>query len=63
MTARGRDLLGRPVPAGDARAVPPVPEQALPAREALRLLDGVGHFPHQEAPDVVTAALLAHDAR
>ena len=28
-----------------------------PDRE-LELLDGVGHFPHQEVPDVVTAALL-----
>lgn len=26
----------------------------------LQVLDGVGHFPHQEAPDVVTAALLEH---
>jgi pimeloyl-ACP methyl ester carboxylesterase len=26
----------------------------------LELLDGIGHFPHQEAPDVVTAALLEH---
>jgi pimeloyl-ACP methyl ester carboxylesterase len=26
----------------------------------LRMLDGVGHFPHQEAPDLVTALLLEH---
>ena len=26
----------------------------------LRLLDGVGHYPHQEAPELVSAALLAH---
>ena len=26
----------------------------------LQVLDGVGHFPHQEAPDDVSAALLAH---
>lgn len=29
----------------------------------LQVLDGVGHFPHQEAPDDVSAALLAHLAR
>ena len=34
---RGRDALGRPVPAGDPTAVPPVPEQALPPGEALVL--------------------------
>jgi len=26
----------------------------------LQMLDGVGHFAHQEAPELVTAALLAH---
>ncbi|MCW2724225.1 MAG: putative hydrolase [Frankiales bacterium] len=26
----------------------------------LQVLDGVGHFPHQEAPEAVSAALLAH---
>ncbi|MCA1712875.1 MAG: alpha/beta hydrolase [Actinobacteria bacterium] len=26
----------------------------------LQVLDGVGHFPHQEVPDVVSAALVAH---
>ena len=26
----------------------------------LEILDGVGHFPHEEAPDAVTDALLAH---
>jgi len=26
----------------------------------LRLLDGVGHFPHEEAPELVTAAVLDH---
>ena len=28
----------------------------------LQVLPGVGHFPHEEAPEAVTAALLAHDA-
>lgn len=27
----------------------------------LQVLDGLGHFPHEEDPDTVTAALLAHD--
>ena len=26
----------------------------------LRLLDGLGHFPHQEAPGRVSAALVEH---
>jgi pimeloyl-ACP methyl ester carboxylesterase len=26
----------------------------------LQVLDGVGHFPHQEAPELVSSALLAH---
>jgi pimeloyl-ACP methyl ester carboxylesterase len=26
----------------------------------MRMLDGVGHFPHEEAPDLVTALLLEH---
>jgi pimeloyl-ACP methyl ester carboxylesterase len=26
----------------------------------LRLLDGLGHFPHQEAPELVSAALIEH---
>ncbi len=34
---RGRDRLGRPVPPGDPRAVPDVPERALPAADALAL--------------------------
>ena len=34
---RGRDRLGRPVPAGDPRCVPDVPEQALAPRDALAL--------------------------
>ncbi len=34
---RGRDRLGRPVPAGDPSALPDVPEQALPPGEALTL--------------------------
>lgn len=34
---RGRDALGRPVPADSSEAVEPVPEQALPADEALAL--------------------------
>ena len=29
---------------------------------ALRVLPGVGHFPHEEAPETVGAALLAHAA-
>lgn len=33
---RPRDALGRPLPHGDPRAVPPVPEQALPPSRALR---------------------------
>lgn len=35
--ARGRDRFGRPVPLDDPAAVPPVPEQALPAAQALTL--------------------------
>jgi len=34
---RGRDAAGRPVPAGSPEAVEPVPEEALPAPEALAL--------------------------
>lgn len=34
---RGRDRLGRPVPLDHPGAVPEVPEQALPAAEALAL--------------------------
>ena len=34
---RGRDRLGRPIPAGDPAAVPAVPEQALPPDDALAL--------------------------
>jgi len=34
---RGRDALGRPVPLDDPAAVPEVPEQALPAQQALAL--------------------------
>jgi hypothetical protein len=34
---RERDAFGRPVPAGSPDAVDPVPEQALPPREALAL--------------------------
>jgi uncharacterized protein len=34
---RGRDRLGRPVPLDHPGAVPEVPEQALPPREALAL--------------------------
>ena len=26
----------------------------------LQVIDGLGHFPHEEAPELVTAALLAH---
>lgn len=32
---RARDRLGRPVPADDPAVVPPVPEVALPPRQAL----------------------------
>lgn len=35
MIGRGRDRLGRHVPADSPQAVPPVPEQALPPLEAL----------------------------
>lgn len=35
--ARPRDELGRPLPYGDPRGVPPVPEQALPPEQALAL--------------------------
>ncbi len=34
---RARDAAGRPVPPGSPDAVEPVPEQALPPREALAL--------------------------
>jgi len=34
---RARDAAGRPVPSGSPDAVEPVPEQALPPREALAL--------------------------
>jgi predicted metal-dependent hydrolase len=34
---RARDAAGRPVPDGSPEAVEPVPEQALPPREALAL--------------------------
>jgi hypothetical protein len=34
---RARDALGRPVAAGSPAAVEPVPEQALPPRDALTL--------------------------
>ena len=34
---RGRDRLGRPIPLDDPRAVPEVPEQALPPLEAIAL--------------------------
>lgn len=34
---RGRDAAGRPVPLGSPDAVEPVPEHALPPREALAL--------------------------
>jgi pimeloyl-ACP methyl ester carboxylesterase len=27
---------------------------------SLQVLPGVGHYPHQEAPEVVSAALLEH---
>lgn len=37
MTARGRDRLGRHVPAGSDTAVPDVPERALPPAQALEL--------------------------
>ncbi len=35
-------------------------EQWARAGYALQVVDGVGHFLHEEAPDRVTAALLAH---
>ena len=34
------------------------PGSTSPADYEWRLLDGVGHFPHQEAPDLVTGELL-----
>jgi pimeloyl-ACP methyl ester carboxylesterase len=34
--------------------------QWVSAAYELQILDGVGHFPHQEAPEAVTAALLEH---
>ena len=34
--------------------------QWVRAAYELKVLDGVGHFPHQEAPDEVSAALLDH---
>jgi hypothetical protein len=49
---RVRDALGRPVPEGSPEAVEPVPEEALPASEALdlaqSLLDqGRAFFAHE----------------
>jgi pimeloyl-ACP methyl ester carboxylesterase len=35
-------------------------ERFAHAGHHLELLDGVGHFPHQEAPDVVSGLLLEH---
>ena len=40
---RARDAAGRPVPAGSPEAVEPVPEQALPALEALALARDLLH--------------------
>ena len=49
---RARDALGRPVPAGDPTAAPPVPEVALPAAQAIslaqQLLDGGRAFAAHE---------------
>jgi hypothetical protein len=49
---RARDALGRPVPPGSPEAVEPVPEQALPPEQALRLAqalldEGRAFFAHE----------------
>ncbi len=49
---RARDALGRPVPEGSPEAVEPVPEEALPAEEALDLAqslldEGRAFFAHE----------------
>ena len=47
-------------------AVLEVPDAATQQRRGadrvapLQVLDGIGHFPHQEAPDAVNEALVAH---
>ncbi|HEX5496149.1 MAG TPA: DUF309 domain-containing protein [Mycobacteriales bacterium] len=57
---RPRDALGRPVPHGDPRAVPPVPERALPPAEALSgaqaLLDAGRAFSAHEVLEAVWKA-------
>ena len=60
---RGRDAAGRPVPLDSPDAVEPVPEQALPAPEALALArallaDGRPFFAH----DVLEAVWKASPA-
>ena len=48
-----RDGVNPPEAAKDAPGKFPGPLEAL-------LLEGVGHFPAREAPDIVTAALVGH---
>lgn len=68
---RFREVMGRGVTAPVLQLQGALDTCILPATVAgsgafahggyeLRVLSGVGHFPHQEAPQTVTAALLAH---
>jgi hypothetical protein len=61
--ARPRDALGRPLPYGDPRGVAAVPEQALPAAEALAvaqsLLDGGRAFAAHEVLEATWKAAPA----
>jgi hypothetical protein len=58
--ARPRDALGKPLPYGDPRGVPPVPEDALPAAEAIataqRLLEEGRAFSAHEVLEAVWKA-------
>jgi uncharacterized protein len=58
--ARPRDTLGRPLPYGDPRGVPPVPEEPLPPAQALAfaqsLLDEGRAFSAHEVLEAVWKA-------
>src|SRR5260370_1291013 len=61
----GQAAATRPRPRGDlspAPRAPPAPPRAAPGAR-VELLPGVGHPPHQEAPDTPTPLLLAFAAR